>query len=143
MALTPLSPREVSEDQVKMWVKRDHERKEERKKTRMEEKNSKKGKKKNDKSEKYKSDKSLFLREKEVKNAVVTQQPLYLLMSNNICLSSTQVSLSLGLEKLLRAMRMSFLKTFHMVCLLKKELKVTWISFQVQQFLIGQPIEVI
>jgi len=102
VTLTPLSPREVSEGQVKMKVKREQDKKERREKTRVEEKNSEKGKKKVVKVKKKESGKSLFLREKKVNRAVVTKQPLYLLMPNNICLSSTQVSLSLGMEQLLK-----------------------------------------
>jgi len=38
---------------------------------------------------------------------------------------------------------MSFLKIFPKVYVLKEELNITWTSFWVQQFLIGQPIEAI
>ena len=68
----------------------------------MEDKNSEKGKKKSGKSEKQKSGKNFFLREKEVNRAVVTKQHLYFIMTNNINLSSTQVSLSLGMKQLLK-----------------------------------------
>jgi len=68
----------------------------------VEERNSKKFKKKESKIEKQKSCKSLFLRDKKVKRAVVIKQPLYFLMPNNICLSSTQVSLSLAMEQILK-----------------------------------------
>jgi len=94
VSLTPLSPREVCEDQIKMRVRREQERKEER------EKIPEKGKKKEGK--KIRSDKSLLLREKEINRALIKKQPLYLLMPNNICLSSVQAYLSLGMEQLLK-----------------------------------------
>jgi len=94
VSLTPLSPREVCEDQLKMRVKREQERKEGREK--IPEKDKKKERKK------VKSDKSIFLREKELNRALISKQPLYLLMPKNICLSSVQASLSLGMEQLLK-----------------------------------------
>jgi len=50
------------------------------------------------------------LKEKEVNKVEVTKQHLYLLMPNNICLSSTQVYLSLGMEQLLKEYEDVFLK---------------------------------
>jgi len=89
VSLTPLSPKEVCEDQIKMKVKREQERKEGR------EKIPEKGKKKEGK--KIKSDKSLFLRKKKINRALIKKQPLYFLMPNNICLSSVQAYLSLSM----------------------------------------------
>jgi len=80
VSLTPLSPREVCEDQIKIRVRKEQERKEGR------EKIPKKSKKKEGK--KIRSDKSLLLREKETNRVLIKKQPLYLLMPNNICLSS-------------------------------------------------------
>jgi len=94
VSLTPLSPREVCEDQIKMSVRREQERKERR------EKIPEKGKQKEGK--KIRSDKSLLLREKEINKVLVKNQPLYLLMLNNICLSFVQPYLSLGMTQLLK-----------------------------------------
>jgi len=52
------------------------------------------------------------------------KQSLYLLMPNNICLSSVQASLSLGMEQLLNNMMMSFLKSSLMSYLLKGALSI-------------------
>ena len=116
MSLTPLSPREICEDQLKMRVKREQERKEGREK--IPEKDKKKERKK------VKSDKSLFLREKELNRALISKQPLYLLMPNNICLSSVQASLSLGMEQLLKEYDDVFPQTSLMVYLLRGVLSI-------------------
>ena len=42
------------------------------------------------------------MREKEINRAFIKKQPLYLLMPNNIYLSSVQAYLSLGMEQLLK-----------------------------------------
>jgi len=77
-----------------MRVRREQERKEGR------EKIPKKDKKKEGK--KRRSDKSLLLREKEINRVLIKKQSLYLLMHNNICLSSVQAYLSLGMKQLLK-----------------------------------------
>jgi len=105
VSLTPLSPREVCEDQIKMKVRKKQEGTEGREKV------PEKGKKKE--SKKIKSDKSLFLREKEITRALIKKQLLYLLMPNNICLSFKQAYLSLGMAQLLKKYGDVFPKDIH------------------------------
>jgi len=87
--LAPLTPREVSEDQLKMRKKRKEERREKEKQVRKEKQNEKKIEKEGQK-EKERKNSNLFIREKEVKRAMQLKKPLLLLLSkecnsNNIC----------------------------------------------------------
>ena len=92
VVLSPLSPSEVCEDQIKMRLKREKEKKIKVRKSPLREKNQKE--KENKKSEKQLVIKeSLFIKPKEVKKVMLARQPMYLLIPNNKCLPSSALEL--------------------------------------------------
>lgn len=110
--LVPSNPSEVREDQRKMREKYDQERKEKEKEK---EKNEKK---KNDKREKKQS---LIAKKKDVKKAIVSHQPLYLLFCKEVPLLTTiynekncQIVLSLFYRNLKNCFRKRCQVVYHL-----------------------------
>ena len=109
VTLTPLSPSEVCEDQIKMRVKGEQERKEEKKKKTDKKREKHERREKKEKSEivkkmkiKRKKYRAFSCEKKEVKRVMLARKPMYLLMPHDYCLSSVASSFPLGVEELLK-----------------------------------------